>query len=73
MDTGDPDQGAENGDQQKDDRQGEISGEESLADRQQQLRNELRRQEENIPDSNKPGDDSARDALDRAGRDYEKC
>ena len=66
--TGDPDQGAENGDQQKDDRQGEISGEESLADRQQQLRNELRRQEENIPDSNKPGDDSARDALDRAGR-----
>lgn len=39
----------------------------SLADRQQALRDTLRQQEQNLPGSG-PGSDAARDALDRAGR-----
>jgi uncharacterized protein (TIGR02302 family) len=41
---------------------------ESLAERQQQLRDELSRQEGNMPGQGTPEGDAARDALDRAGR-----
>lgn len=40
----------------------------SLAERQQQLRDELRRQEGRLPGQGTPEGDAARDALDRAGR-----
>ncbi len=50
--------------------QGDPSGAEqgSLADRQQALRDELRRQQGNLPGAGTPEGDAARDALDRAGR-----
>jgi len=38
-----------------------------LADRQQQLRNELQRQRDGLPGAGTPEGDAARDALDRAG------
>jgi len=41
---------------------------ESLADRQQALRDELRRQENGLPGAGTPEGDAARDALERAGR-----
>jgi uncharacterized protein (TIGR02302 family) len=40
----------------------------SLADRQQALRDELRRQQGQLPGAGTPEGDAARDALDRAGR-----
>ncbi|MEQ3710901.1 MAG: TIGR02302 family protein [Tateyamaria sp.] len=40
----------------------------SLADRQQALRDELRRQQGSLPGAGTPEGDAARDALDRAGR-----
>ncbi|WP_300058662.1 TIGR02302 family protein [uncultured Roseobacter sp.] len=40
----------------------------SIADRQRALRDELRRQQGNLPGAGTPGGDAARDALDRAGR-----
>jgi uncharacterized protein (TIGR02302 family) len=40
----------------------------SIADRQQALRDELRRQQGNLPGAGTPEGDAARDALDRAGR-----
>ncbi|WP_370402380.1 TIGR02302 family protein [Sulfitobacter sp. JB4-11] len=43
-------------------------GEEGLAQRQQALRDELRRQQQNLPGQGTPEGDAARDALDRAGR-----
>jgi len=43
-------------------------GEQSLADRQQALRDELRRQQGSLPGAGTPEGDAARDALDRAGR-----
>ncbi|KIN63656.1 DUF4175 domain containing protein [Sulfitobacter noctilucicola] len=43
-------------------------GEEGLAQRQQALRDELRRQQQRLPGQGTPGGDAARDALDRAGR-----
>ena len=43
-------------------------GQGSIADRQQALRDELRRQEGRLPGSGTPEGDAARDALDRAGR-----
>jgi uncharacterized protein (TIGR02302 family) len=52
-------------------RPGEGQGqgqEQSLAERQQQLRDELRRQEGRMPGQGTPEGDAARDALDRAGR-----
>lgn len=52
-------------------RPGEGQGqgqEQSLAERQQQLRDELSRQEGNMPGRGTPEGDAARDALDRAGR-----
>ena len=47
--------------------EGEPS-EESLAERQRQLRQELNRQQGNLPGAGSPQGDAARDALDRAGR-----
>ncbi len=47
---------------------GQSSTEQSLADRQQALRNELRRQQQNLPGSGSEAGQNARDALDRAGR-----
>jgi uncharacterized protein (TIGR02302 family) len=50
-------------------REGEGQGQqESLAERQQQLRDELSRQQGNMPGRGTPEGDAARDALDRAGR-----
>ena len=43
-------------------------GEEGLAERQQALRDELRRQQGRLPGQGSPEGDAARDALDRAGR-----
>ncbi len=43
-------------------------GEEGLAERQQALRDELRRQQGRLPGQGTPEGDAARDALDRAGR-----
>ncbi|WP_299831731.1 TIGR02302 family protein [uncultured Roseobacter sp.] len=43
----------------------------SIADRQQALRDELRRQQGNLPGAGTPEGDAARDALDRAGRAME--
>ncbi|MFK7836701.1 MAG: TIGR02302 family protein [Sulfitobacter sp.] len=43
-------------------------GEEGLAQRQQALRDELRRQQGRLPGQGTPEGDAARDALDRAGR-----
>ncbi|XDA97802.1 TIGR02302 family protein [Sulfitobacter sp. LCG007] len=40
----------------------------AIADRQQALRNELSRQQQNLPGSGTPEGEAARDALDRAGR-----
>jgi uncharacterized protein (TIGR02302 family) len=40
----------------------------SIADRQQALRNELNRQQQNLPGAGTPEGEAARDALDRAGR-----
>ncbi|MEO0401183.1 MAG: TIGR02302 family protein [Pseudomonadota bacterium] len=53
------------GDQQAD---GQGQGDGSLADRQQALRDELRRQQGSLPGAGTPEGDAARDALDRAGR-----
>ncbi|MEM6940353.1 MAG: TIGR02302 family protein [Pseudomonadota bacterium] len=47
--------------------QGGQNGEESLAQRQQALRDELRRQEGRLPGQGTPEGDAARDALGRAG------
>ncbi len=44
------------------------SGQGSLADRQQALRDELRRQEQGLPGAGTPEGDAARDSLGRAGR-----
>ncbi|UOA28618.1 TIGR02302 family protein [Pseudosulfitobacter sp. DSM 107133] len=59
-------EGAQNGDQQGD---GQSGG--SLADRQQALRDELSRQQGNMPGAGTPEGDAAREALDRAGRAME--
>ncbi len=61
-------QGEEQGQngQQGDPSQGQ--GQEGLAERQQALRNELSRQQQNLPGQGTPEGQAARDALDRAGR-----
>ena len=59
------------GEQRLGEGQGEQQGqgqEQSLAERQQQLRDELNRQQGNMPGQGTPKGDAARDALDRAGR-----
>ncbi|WP_223428336.1 TIGR02302 family protein [Tateyamaria pelophila] len=69
---GGPGQGEESDGQQRGEGQqqgqGEGQGEGSLADRQQALRDELRRQQGSLPGAGTPEGDAARDALDRAGR-----
>ena len=62
---GDDQQGGE-GDQQADGQGGQ--GQDTLADRQQALRDELNRQQGSLPGAGTPEGDAARDALDRAGR-----
>ncbi|MEX0348777.1 MAG: TIGR02302 family protein [Paracoccaceae bacterium] len=63
-------QGQGDGQQQGEgDEQGDGQG--SLADRQQALRDELRRQQQGLPGAGTPEGDEARDALDRAGRAME--
>ncbi|WP_377191285.1 TIGR02302 family protein [Ruegeria meonggei] len=47
---------------------GQQGQEGSLADRQQALRDELGRQQQNLPGGGTPEGEAARDALDRAGR-----
>ncbi|QUJ76864.1 TIGR02302 family protein [Sulfitobacter albidus] len=47
--------------------EGQGGTEQSLAERQQQLRDELSRQQGNLPGSGTPEGEAARDALDRAG------
>ena len=60
-------QGQGGGEQQA--QPGEGAGQEgTLADRQEALRRELQRQQNNLPGAGTPGGDAARDALDRAGR-----
>ena len=59
------------GDQRQGTQQGQAEGQgqqESLAERQQQLRDELNRQQGNMPGQGTPEGDAAREALDRAGR-----
>lgn len=51
--------------------QGQDEG--SLADRQQALRDELNRQQGNLPGSGTPEGDAARDALDRAGEAMDRA
>ena len=53
--------------------QGDGGMEQSLADRQQALRDELRRQQGNLPGAGTAEGDAARDALDRAGRAMENA
>ncbi len=63
----------QNGQGQGNNQQGQQGqpGEGSLADRQQALRDELRRQQGALPGQGTPEGDAARDALDRAGRAME--
>ncbi|MEL6466173.1 MAG: TIGR02302 family protein [Pseudomonadota bacterium] len=61
---GDNQQGGEGNEQAE----GQGQGEGSLADRQQALRDELRRQQGSLPGEGTPEGDAAREALDRAGR-----
>jgi uncharacterized protein (TIGR02302 family) len=58
---------AQNGQQQGQGGQEGAPGD-SIADRQQALRNELNRQQQNLPGAGTPEGEAARDALDRAGR-----
>ncbi|MCB1339301.1 MAG: DUF4175 family protein, partial [Maritimibacter sp.] len=70
---GETGQGGEQGPgEQSDGDQGDGAGlEESLAQRQRALENELERQSQNLPGAGTPEGDAARDALDRAGRAME--
>ncbi len=49
------------------------NGQQSLADRQDALREQLRRQQQNLPGAGSPEGEAARDALDRAGRAMENA
>ncbi|GIT86753.1 TIGR02302 family protein [Roseobacter sp. OBYS 0001] len=61
-------QGGEQDGQAQNGQQGEGGAQGSIADRQQALRDELSRQQQNLPGAGTPEGDAARDALDRAGR-----
>ncbi|MGJ8546610.1 MAG: TIGR02302 family protein [Sulfitobacter sp.] len=62
-------QGQGEGEQQGDQGNGREGGtEQSLAERQRALRDELRRQQQNLPGQGSPEGEAARGALDRAGR-----
>ena len=67
-------QGQSGGDQQAQDGQGGQQGlEQSLADRQRALRDELQRQQQGLPGAGTPEGQDARDALDRAGRAMDRA
>ena len=72
---GQPGQGGQQGEQfgqgQPGGSEGTGPGEGDLAQRQQALREELRRQQERLPGAGTPEGDAAREALDRAGRAME--
>jgi uncharacterized protein (TIGR02302 family) len=53
--------------------QGQGQGQGSLAERQQALRDELERQQGQLPGAGTPEGDAAREALDRAGRAMEEA
>lgn len=59
--------GGEQSGQQGSPSQGDPQGQGSIADRQQALRDELNRQQGNLPGAGTPEGDAARDALGRAG------
>lgn len=59
-------QGAQSGDPSQGEEGSDPRG--SIADRQQALRDELQRQQGNLPGAGTPEGEAARDALDRAGR-----
>ena len=61
------------GNQQADGSQNGGGTERSLADRQQALRDELNRQQSNLPGKGTPEGDAAREALDRAGDAMERA
>ncbi|NRB05259.1 MAG: DUF4175 family protein, partial [Rhodobacteraceae bacterium] len=63
-----PSQGGQGGNQSQNSEGGDGGLEGSLADRQRALRDELGRQQRNLPGAGTPEGDAARDALDRAGR-----
>ncbi|MBW4709702.1 TIGR02302 family protein [Roseobacter sp. YSTF-M11] len=63
---GDDQSGAQQGSPSQGQPGGDAEG--SIADRQRALRDELRRQQDNLPGAGTPEGDAAREALDRAGR-----
>jgi uncharacterized protein (TIGR02302 family) len=63
--------GQQQGQGQAQGQNGGEDGAQGLADRQQALRDELRRQQGSLPGAGTPEGDAARDALDRAGRAME--
>ncbi|WP_299689019.1 TIGR02302 family protein [uncultured Tateyamaria sp.] len=65
---GEQDDGQQGGSEGQEQAEGEGGGDGALADRQQALRDELRRQQGSLPGAGTPEGDAARDALDRAGR-----
>lgn len=66
-------QGEQQGQQGQGDQQGGEQGGGSLADRQQALREELQRQQGNLPGAGTPEGDAAREALDRAGEAMDRA
>ncbi|PTX57340.1 uncharacterized protein (TIGR02302 family) [Litoreibacter ponti] len=71
-----PGQEGEGGENQQAEGEGggqDQRGEGSLADRQQALRDELNRQQRNLPGQGSPEGEAAREALDRAGEAMERA
>ncbi|WP_085797389.1 TIGR02302 family protein [Falsiruegeria litorea] len=66
-------QGQGNGDRQAQQGQPGAGDQGTLADRQQALRNELQRQQDNLPGAGTPEGDAARDSLGRAGEAMENA
>jgi uncharacterized protein (TIGR02302 family) len=66
-------QGESQNQQGSGDQQGNEQGSGSLADRQQALRDELERQQRNMPGQGTPEGDAAREALDRAGEAMDRA
>ncbi|MGB7241380.1 MAG: TIGR02302 family protein [Sulfitobacter sp.] len=68
-------QGTAEGEQSQNGSEGQPGGDQGqgddIAERQQALRDELRRQQQNLPGAGTPEGDAAREALDRAGRAME--
>ena len=66
-------QGQGNGDRQAQQGQPGAGDQGTLADRQQALRNELQRQQQNLPGAGTPEGDAARESLGRAGEAMENA